>query len=176
MVQQHEINCSYVVFTPKKTLLFNIPAVESPAHQSLLVGALLCWSLGLEGQGRGDPCRTTRLIFGDEDLLESGLKSGVPELSQRDLGLWFRIWGHRSLAGLSFLLCTRLPRAPGSAARHGGGGALLGVGAGSSATPAGRRCWRGGGGKVGGLSPPPPAPEATFGFIIGSRCCSIPLI
>lgn len=34
------------------------------------------------------------------------------------------------------------------------GGNLGGVGAGSSATRAGRRCWRGGGGKVGGLSPP----------------------
>lgn len=33
------------------------------------------------------------------DLLECGVKSGVPELSQSDLWLWFRIWGHRSLAG-----------------------------------------------------------------------------
>lgn len=108
------------------------------------------------------------------DLLECGVKSGVPELSQSDLcsGLGSGDTGH--------LQADHSCSAPGCHAHLGRlpglGGNLGGVGAGSSATRAGRRCWRGGGGKVGVYLPPPPAPEATFGFIIGSHCCSIPLI
>lgn len=113
------------------------------------MATLLYWSLGLEEQGRGDPrCEGKARLWGWR-LGRNRECWRFPKVTRgSDLGAQALFcegrWGPR---GLSTAFCTRLPRAPGSAASP---WAELGrLGAGSSATRAGRGCWKGGGGKVG---------------------------
>lgn len=109
------------------------------------MATLLCWSLGLEEQGRGDPLWDCKAYFWGWSLGRNRECWRFPRVtSGSDLEALGTVWC-RGTQGL--VNCTRLPRAPGTAASP---WAVLGRrGAGSSATGAGRGCWRGGGGKVG---------------------------
>lgn len=132
------------------------------------MAALLGWTLELEEQGRGDPLKDDKAHLWRWDLSQSDLGSGLGSGGPGHLQGTKRLIIHalHPAATRTWVCCQALGR----------GGGLGRRGAGSSATGEGRGCRRGGGGKVGGLSPPPPAPEATFGFIIGSLSGSFLLI